>query len=121
MPKTALNLFLILLALVLLIILYPISIPFFLISRLRKQNKTRNYFRKIAFSIDCIGNVMLADMFNILLLKDVKYYPFGNLEPPSKVLGNNKQIENLTILGLYLSKTIDFFDENHIDKSKRYI
>lgn len=71
------------------------------------------YFYIIAISIDQMGNVIMQELFNDLLIKRG-----GNLfghedETISSVLGKNYQSNNLRLLGKGLNWFLNLFEENH--------
>ncbi len=75
--------------------------------------KRNNYFFKIAVSLDQLGNVVCARLFNLTLIHKAGY-KFGNEdETISSVLGKNKRAETLTILGKLLDSLLEFIDRNH--------
>ena len=76
------------------------------------------WFRRLAYSLDQLGNVIADDMFNWMLIKADEPDSFGNPdETISSVLGKNERAGNLTILGVWLKTILHWFDENHSIKS----
>ncbi len=71
------------------------------------------YFRDIALSIDQMGNVVCAPLFNVIMIKK-SGYKFGNIdETISSVLGKNKQLGTLWGIGRTLDKLLNWLDDNH--------
>lgn len=104
------NLLLVILAIVLSVILYPIG---FLYALVTFKLKLKDYYYAIAYSIDQLGNVVMSAMFNKLLIEDAKY-KFGNPDwTISAVLGGNLLTMTLRPLGLWLVKILDSIDDNH--------
>lgn len=77
-------------------------------------NRIGEYFLIFAIAIDVAGNVALAPLFNLLMIKK-NGYKFGNRkETISSALGKNKKLNTLTKKGLLLSNILDKIDPNHI-------
>lgn len=71
------------------------------------------YFRDIALSIDQMGNVVCAPLFNLIMIKKGGYR-FGNIdETISSVLGKNKKLGTLWGAGRWLDKILNKLDKNH--------
>ncbi|WP_297096352.1 hypothetical protein [uncultured Draconibacterium sp.] len=71
------------------------------------------YFRNIALSIDQMGNVVCAPLFNVIMIRRWGY-KFGNIdETISSVLGKNKKLGTLFLFGRLLDKLLNALDENH--------
>ena len=69
--------------------------------------------RQMAISLDMFGNVIMKHAMN-RMLKTKDGYKFGNYdETISFVLGMNQIDGTLTKLGLWLSKKLDYFEEDH--------
>lgn len=99
-------------AFILLLILAPIGI----VLSLLKQPK--NYFLRIAISLDQLGNVICAEPMNSLFLKDWSENKFGSPdETISSVLGKNQVAETLTNKGKILVHLLHVIDNNHSIKS----
>jgi len=105
------SLLLVILAIVLSVILYPIGFLYALVTfRLR----LKDYYYAIAISIDQLGNVVMAAMFNKLLIEEDAQYKFGNPDwTISAVLGGNLLTMRLRPLGLWFVKILDSIDDNH--------
>ena len=68
---------------------------------------------KIAISIDQLGNVVMQDLFNVLLIINGGH-KFGNRdETISSVIGKNLQKNKLTKLGESLNNLLSLIDVNH--------
>ncbi len=72
----------------------------------------------INIGIDQIGNVLLALFLTRYCLIDKTFFPFGKVDQTiSHVLAVNYFRFNLSSFGLWLVKTLDFFDKDHMYKS----
>ena len=78
-------------------------------------HRWHQYFIKMAVSIDQLGNVVLQDLFNDLLLNSNTHQRFGNEdETISSVLGKNKKNNTLSSVGKILTRVLDRLDPNHV-------
>lgn len=94
------------------IILFPIGFIFAMF-----YSGRRKYLYNIALSIDQLGNVMCARLFNFFLI-DITGHKFGNEdETISSVLGKNKKTNTLTALGIALDMFLELIDKNHSIKA----
>lgn len=76
-----------------------------------------DFFYAIAASIDQLGNVICAELFNDIMIKKGTY-KFGHEdEKISSVLGKAKERNRLMLMGKWLSNLLDFIDKNHVIKS----
>lgn len=76
-----------------------------------------DYLRSLAVAIDRMGNVILAPLFNKILITK-EGYKFGNgKETMSSVIGKNEKTLTLKELGIWLSLLLDWMDENHCENS----
>jgi len=99
-------------AIVISIILFPIGFIFAMFYPGRKK-----YIYKIALSIDQLGNVICARLFNFFLI-DIIGHKFGNEdETISGVIGKNKRTNTLTGLGIALDCILELLDKNHSVKA----
>ncbi len=113
--------FIALLALVLLIIVTAIAFPIG-VFKMFYQRKVRKgldefaaYFKRVAISIDQLGNVSGFSMLSFAFIKDAGY-PFGDEdETISYVLKVNKEEGTLQGLGKPLYWLIDTIDKGHFD------
>ena len=103
---------LLIIALIIAIILIPISFVFALFFSGRSA-----FLMRVAISIDQLGNVVGSRLFNIALIK--KGGPqFGSEdETISSVLGRNKKIGMLKPLGRWLDSILDKIEKDHTIKS----
>lgn len=100
-------------AIILYILMAPLGFFFTLLPRRNWGSNTKEYLGNIAYSIDQHGNVICERLFNWILIKD-NSKPFGNPdETISSVLGKNKVINNLTIVGSGLDWILNMIDPNH--------
>ena len=69
-----------------------------------------------AISVSQALNCAYAEFFNHSLLKSKGPYLFGDPnETTSYVLGRNRKIDNLTLVGLGLAKFLNWLDPNHVE------
>jgi hypothetical protein len=95
------------------IILFPIG---FIISIF--YPKREKYLYNIALSIDQLGNVVCAKLFNFTLIYSSSIHKFGNEdETISSVIGKNRKAKTLTFAGRLLDKLLDVIDKNHSIKA----
>jgi len=99
-------------AIIISIILFPIGFVFAMF-----YSGRRKYLYNIALSIDQLGNVVCARLFNFFLI-DIDGYKFGNEdETISGVIGKNKRKNTLTGLGIALDCILELIDKNHTAKA----
>lgn len=95
-------------AIVLSIVLFPVGFVFSMF-----YPKRGEYLYRIALGIDQLGNIVCARLFNFFLI-DAHGYQFGNEdETISSVIGKNKQVNTLTVLGELLDMLLEAIDKNH--------
>jgi hypothetical protein len=100
---------LLLTAILLSIILFPIG---FIISLFYSNRK--KYLYNIAVGIDQLGNVVCGELFNLTLIYPSSIHKFGNEdETISSVLGKNKRANTLTVLGRLLDMLLEAIDKDH--------
>lgn len=72
---------------------------------------------RIALSLDQMGNVVLCNLLNDLMIQRGGY-KFGNPDDTiSAVLGINKRIDMLTFGGKLLASLLNKIDKNHVEKA----
>lgn len=115
------NLILVMLAVLLFVVLEPISFVYVTLFKKRfNWSRITGYWRNLAVNIDRFGNYEFRSLFNVLLITD-DGYKFGDFrETISSVIGKNKVAGTLNKNGKTLDKILDFFDENHSIKSINY-
>ncbi len=75
------------------------------------------YFLVIAISIDQMGNVIMQELFNDVLIKN-SGVRFGNEdETISSVLGKNQQAGTLTLIGKGLNGLLHLLEKDHSIKA----
>jgi hypothetical protein len=95
------------------IVLFPIGFVFAVF-----YSGRRKYFYNVSRAIDQLGNVICARLFNLTLIKHYSIYKFGNEdETISSVIGKNKLVNTLTLLGKTLDFILNFLDRNHSIKA----
>jgi 8-oxo-dGTP diphosphatase len=102
--------------------LYPIGFAYSLLTTFIKSgwNAVDAYLFKCAIASDQHGNVYLAKLFNDTLRKQGGY-AFGHEDKTiSHVLGMNKRMGKLTLLGRVIERILDLIDPNHSEKSIEY-
>jgi len=73
----------------------------------------------LAYSVDQLGNVLCATLFDDLLIKGEDRYKFGNPDITiSAVLGENKHRGTLTKAGVLLCKLLNWIDKDHVEKAR---
>jgi 8-oxo-dGTP diphosphatase len=102
--------------------LYPIGFAYSLITTFVKSGwkAVDHYLFRCAIASDQHGNVYLAKLFNDTLRKQGGY-AFGHEDKTiSHVLGMNKRMGKLTLLGRVIERILDLIDPNHSEKSIEY-
>lgn len=118
MKTLFINIVLLLVALFLAIFLFPIGWVHGLFTLRLSLSRLSNYVITIALSIDQTGNVILAPMFNAILIKKEGSYMFGDEDDTiSYTLGRNKLRDTLKPLGTFLANILDAIDKNHCIKA----
>lgn len=111
------NFILLILALFLAVVLFPIGWLHGLITLRLSISRLSHYLLTIALSIDQMGNVILAPLFNAIMIKR-NGYKFGDEdETISYVLGRNQITETLSKCGNLLANLLDWIDPNHCAKT----
>jgi len=106
------GLLLLIVALIIAIIFIPICFVFALFFKGRCA-----FLMQVAISIDQLGNVVGARLFNIALIKENGYQFGSEDETISSVLGRNKKIGMLKPLGRWLDSLLDMIEKDHSIKS----
>lgn len=76
------------------------------------------YFLSIAITVDILGNIVCASVFNLVLIKQSSAHKFGvERKTVSKVLGYNELHGTLTKLGRGLVAILNLIEENHCQKA----
>jgi len=123
--RLVVNLGLFLIAGLLVAVLFPFAVVFAIVKgiykrKLRDWSMTMNtYFYSMAFALDKFGNVLIAPMFNtIMIVTAPQFLLFGNPnETISSCLGRNDMHGNLSWLGSCLCYLLNLIDENHCEKA----
>ena len=77
-----------------------------------------NLLYQINVGIDQIGNVLLAKFLNNFALLRSGEYPFGKVDMTiSHVLAVNQLNNNITSLGRYIIRVLEYIDPGHMNKS----
>jgi len=111
------NIILLILALLLAVVLFPFGWLHGLITFRLSISRLSHYLLTISLSIDQMGNVILAPLFNRITIKR-NGYKFGDEdETISYVLGRNQITKTLSKLGNLLANLLDWIDPNHCAKT----
>lgn len=106
------NFILLVVAWVMKVVLTPLLVAYGIIRSITKWELLL-WFKKIAISIDRLGNTLGGYMFNDLLGNG-----FGNgKETISSRLGKCQQENKLTLVGLFVVNILNTLDKNHCLKS----
>ena len=103
-----------LLAMFLCFTLYPLGILYGIVRHLFYADKKA---LDVALLLDLGGNVFCRELMNDIFIKDdTKGFgsPFQTIR---EVLGINNELDNLTKLGKYLVRLLDYLDPYHVEKS----
>jgi hypothetical protein len=85
--------------------------------RAAKNKQLNSYFNQLAVIIDVFGNVLGQHLFNRILKKPGGYL-FGNRRDTiSYAMGINKKFDNLSKFGKRIEKILNWFDEDHLNKT----
>ena len=123
--KLVINFGLFLIAGLLIAVLFPFALVFALVRGVYKRklkdwyDSTQSYFYQMAFALDKFGNVLIAPMFNTIMLKTApQFLLFGNPdETISSCLGRNARHDNLSWMGRTLCCLLDLIDKDHCEKA----
>ena len=116
--STVISVLLFLVAILLVVLLTPLAIFVKIVIAIWRRKFDHLWFRRLALSLDQLGNVIADDFFNWLLICDDHIAPFGDEdETVSSVLGKNYLANNLTVLGKALRYLLHRIDPNHSVKS----
>lgn len=98
-------------------LLTPLFFIYVLITRFNFKSLS-DYFHKVAFGIDQLGNVMGGPIMNDFLLKKNPPLNYGNPDQTiSYVTGINYKAGTLTFLGKFIAKILNFIDKDHVQKA----
>jgi len=112
------NILLFVIALLMFTLLAPVAIAFRLIKSIFFLRPDLAWFKRLALSIDQLGNVLADDLFNFLFIVNPILYQFGDEdETVSSVIGKNYVANNLTLLGRCLRWILHQLDHNHSVRS----
>jgi len=110
---------LLLVAILLLYILFPIIIVFMIVKFALTGNKRMLlvWFYRTSREIDVFANVNCGEFFNSIFLGE-NGYKFGNPnETISSVIGKNQRDNTLSLMGIILRIMLDWIDKDHCIKS----
>lgn len=116
--RTLMYVLLFMIAVVLVVLLTPLAVLVKIIIAIGRRKFDSGWFKRLALSLDQLGNVIADDFFNWLLIHDDCIAPFGDEdETISSVLGKNHLASNLTVFGRALRYLLHRLDPNHSVKS----
>lgn len=102
-------------------VLFPFGWLYSLITLRLKWSRLNEYALSIALSLDQLGNVVLSNLMNDVLIQKGGY-KFGNPDDTiSAVLGFNKKIGMLKYGGKLLASLLNKLDANHVEKASEKI
>jgi hypothetical protein len=95
-------------------ILFGIVQGFFQVHFRTGLKNTNHKFLVMAKSIDKLGNVFCAELFNATLINRQSQYRFGKIEQTiSIVIGYNVQAGTLSRTGRVINRILDHFEKDH--------
>lgn len=95
-------------------VLSPLGIVYGWIRDAKQSNKKYLY---IAIQADIAVNTSCKELLNDILIIQ-RIHEFGSpYETVSYVLGMNKEVNNLTKVGWFLVKGLDYIDPHHVEKA----
>ncbi len=98
----------------LLIVILPLGIVYGWIRNTKGFNKKYLY---IAIQIDIAINTACKELLNDIFIIQ-RIHEFGSpYETVSYVLGKNKELNNLTGIGKFIAKGLDYLDPYHVEKA----
>jgi len=103
-----------LIAFQLLIVVLPLGIVYGWIRDARDSNKKYLY---IAIQADIAVNTSCKELLNDILITQRIHEFVSPYETVSYVLGMNKEVNNLTKVGWFLVKGLDYIDPHHVEKA----
>jgi len=108
---------LLLLAVAISIVLYPLGIIYSLITLRFSLKQLGSYWFIMAVSVDQLGNVVMSTIFNDIMI--TKYgHKFGDEDQTvSMVLGVNKAMGTLTKSGKLIADILNKIDPDHVEKA----
>jgi hypothetical protein len=96
---------LLIISILLSVILLPLGWLYSLVTLRLSVKRLGAYFKTIAIAVDQLGNVVLSNLLNDVLI--------------SKVLGINKANNTLLKTGKIISSILNRIDKNHVEKASK--
>lgn len=116
-PRHKFGIVLFILSLFILFAIGPLAFVYAILKPIFQVISRLLYF--LAYSVDQLGNVLAAALFNDTLIRGKNKYLFGHPDITiSAVLGENKHRGTLTGLGVWLCKVLNWIDKNHVEKAR---
>jgi 8-oxo-dGTP diphosphatase len=104
-------------AYILIAILSPFGILYAMIRSIFGNVNSDKYFFKVAVSLDQLGNVIMAPLFNHILIES-EGKQFGDEdETISNIIGQNKSTNTLRFLGKFIAKILNKLERDHVEKA----
>lgn len=117
-PRHRFGIVLFILSLIILCIVGPLAFIYAIAKPIFQVISRLLYF--LAYSVDQLGNVLSATLFDDLLIKGKNKYKFGNPDITiSAVLGENKHRGTLTKAGVLLCRLLNLIDKDHVEKARK--
>jgi hypothetical protein len=80
-------------------------------------NNIGKYFKQLAVALDQFDNVLMQDLFNLIMIKRGGAKFGKEDETISIVVGKNLKTNTLTCLGWLIAKTLNKIETQHTDKA----
>ena len=110
---------LLIISILLSVILLPLGWLYSLVTLRLSVKRLGAYFKTIAIAVDQLGNVVMSNLLNDILIKDYGYKFGDEDETISKVLGINKANNTLLKIGKIVSSILNKIDKNHVEKASK--
>ena len=110
---------LLIISILLSVILLPLGWLYSLVTLRLSVKRLGAYFKTIAIAVDQLGNVVMSNLLNDVLIKDYGYKFGDEDETISKVLGINKANNTLLKTGEVVSIILNKIDKNHVEKASK--
>lgn len=108
--KTLIPILLILVAIVLAMVLFPVGV---IVAVIAKWKDLYTYFFNVAKGIDELGNAVCGNLFNMTLIKNGGYHFGLPGETISSALGKNVERKTLSGAGKVLNSMLNKIQANH--------
>lgn len=117
-PRHKFGIVLFFISIIITVLVSPIALTYAICKPVFQIVSRLFYF--LAYSIDQLGNVLAAALFDDIMIKGKDKYRFGNPDITiSAVLGENKHRGTLTKLGAILCAILNWIDKDHVEKARK--